>query len=116
MSFTENTLRILRQEVWRRENLIGLRATAERMGIDVRTLRRWHVSGIGPKRQNDEHKRPISYLRAEVEEFAAANRGRGAARPYARRHSERGNKATTANGHPETDQAPTSAIGHLEIK
>jgi hypothetical protein len=103
MQFSAASMQLIKEEAWRRENLIGLRATSTILGINVRTLRRWHDQGIGPKRQELVRKRPIFYLRAEVEEFAATfNRKLEAAQ-------------SPANGHSEKNQQPTSASGHLEI-
>jgi hypothetical protein len=97
MQFSAASMQLIKEEAWRRENLIGLRATSTILGINVRTLRRWHDQGIGPKRQELVRKRPIFYLRAEVEEFAA--RKLAAVQSSASGHSEADHKPTTANGH-----------------
>jgi hypothetical protein len=48
MSFTESTLRSMRDEAWRRANLVDQHTAAKMIGIDVRTLRRWHDQGLAP--------------------------------------------------------------------
>ena len=63
MNFTESSRRQM--------DLINLRTAARIIGIDVRTLRRWHRLGIGPTRRNVEHRRFIFYSRIEAEQFAA---------------------------------------------
>jgi hypothetical protein len=101
MNFTESSQRAIRAEALRRKNFVTLRAAAGILGVDVRTLRRWHDQGIGPKRQELVRKRPIFYLRADVEEFAA--RKLAAVQSPATGHSEADHKPTTANGHFEKD-------------
>jgi hypothetical protein len=93
MNFTESSRRQM--------DLINLRTAARILGIDVRTLRRWHRLGIGPTRRNIEHRR-IFYSRIEVEQFAATyNSALGVQTP--------------ANGHLEVDHEQTTANGHFEI-
>lgn len=83
-------------------NLINQYTAAKRIGIDVRTLRRWHRQGIGPTRRNIEHRRPTFYSRVEVEQFAATyNSALGMQSP--------------ANGHLEVDHEQTAAKGHHHI-
>jgi hypothetical protein len=67
---TECSVRLMREETWRRENLVDQRTAAKIIGVDVRTLRRWHREGVGPKRQILRRKKPIFYCRVEVEQFA----------------------------------------------
>jgi DNA-binding transcriptional regulator YiaG len=66
MTFTESTMQSMRQEAWRRENLVDQHTAAKMIGIDVRTLRRWHDQGIGPKRWHRRFHRKIFYSRVEV--------------------------------------------------
>ena len=73
MLLSESSKRVLREEA-RRRDLIGRHATAEILGITLRTLQRWYRQGIGPQRKNGEHKRPIQYSKTEVEEWAAAEK------------------------------------------
>ena len=115
MNFTEIYLAgSLKQEKWRQANIVGLRNAADILNVDVRTLRRWHAQGIGPKRQNWEGRRPISYLRAEVEEFAATYRN-GVEQTSSNGHLEIGCTPTSVHRHSDADLAPTTAIGQLEI-
>jgi hypothetical protein len=94
MSFTESSMRQM--------NLVNQHTAAKRIGVDVRTLRRWHRQGIGPTRRNIEHRRPILYSRVEVEQFAATyNSALGVQSP--------------ANGHSEADHEQTAANGHHHI-
>ncbi len=64
MAFSQSSLRQL--------DLIGRHTAAKILGIDIRTLQRWHHQHIGPERKNEDHKRPIQYSRTEVEKWAAA--------------------------------------------
>jgi len=73
MILSESSKRVLREEA-RRRDLIGRHATAEILGVTIRTLQRWHRQGLGPQRKNWKSDRPIQYSRTEVEEWVAANR------------------------------------------
>jgi hypothetical protein len=102
MSFTESGMQQMRDEAWRREKLVEQHIAAKMIGIDVRTLRRWHRRGIGPERQVRVRKKPIFYSRVEVEQFAATyNSALGVQSP--------------ANGHLEIDHEQTAANGHSEV-
>ena len=93
MNFTESSRRQM--------DLINLRTAARIIGIDVRTLRRWHRLGIGPTRRNVEHRR-IFYSRIEAEQFAAT-------------YNSAPRMQSPANGHLEADHEQTAANGHNEI-
>ena len=80
-------------------NLINQHTAAKRIGIDVRTLRRWHRQGIGPTRRNIDHHRPILYSRVEVEQFAATYNSALGMQTPASGHLEADHEQTTANGH-----------------
>ena len=82
MSFTESSMRQI--------NLFNQHTAAERIGVDVRTLRRWHRQGIGPTRQNIEHRKPILYSRVEVEQFAATYNWKPSVQTPANGHFEIG--------------------------
>jgi hypothetical protein len=86
-----------------RADLIGVQATAAILGVDERTLRRWHDDDVGPKRKNREGKRPILYSRTEVQQFAAALKGKRFVRMQ-----------TAASGHLDADRVQASSNGHLE--
>jgi hypothetical protein len=90
MSFTESSMRLVREEAWRRENLVDRCTAAKMIGIDVRTLRRWHRQGIGPTRQNIEHRKPILYSRVQVEQFAATYNWKPSVQTPANEHFEIG--------------------------
>jgi hypothetical protein len=93
MNFTESSRRQM--------NLVNQHTAAKRIGIDVRTLRRWHRHGIGPTRRNIEHRKPIFYSRVEVEQFAATyNSALGMQSP--------------ANGHLVVDHEQATANGQYE--
>jgi hypothetical protein len=94
MTFTESSMRQMK--------FVNQHIAAKRIGIDVRTLRRWHRQGIGPTRRNIEHRRPILYSRVEVEQFAAT-------------YNSAISVQTPANGHSEADHVQTPANGHFEI-
>jgi hypothetical protein len=94
MSFTESSRRQM--------NLVNQYTVAKKIGIDVRTLRRWHRLGIGPTRRNMERHRPIVYNRVEVEQFAAT-------------YNSALRMQSPANGHLEADHEQTAANGHSEI-
>jgi len=115
MSFTESSMRQMREEAWRRENLVDQHAAAKMIGIDLRTLRRWHRRGIGPKRPFRLRKRPIYYSRVEVEQFAATYNSALRMQPPANGHSKVDHEQTTANGHLKIDHEQTTANGHNEI-
>jgi hypothetical protein len=106
MNFTESSRRQM--------DHIKLRTAARIIGIDVRTLRRWHRLGIGPTRRNIEHRR-IFYSRIEVEQFAATYNSALRMRSPANGHLEADHEQTAANGHLEADHEQTAANGHLEI-
>jgi hypothetical protein len=93
MNFTESTRRQM--------NLVNQYTAAKRIGIDVRTLRRWHRQGTGPTRRNMEHHRPIVYNRVEVEQFAATYHSALRTQSPANGHLEADHEQTTANGHNE---------------
>jgi hypothetical protein len=83
-------------------NLVNQYTAAKRIGVDVRTLRRWHRQGIGPTRRNMERHRPIVYNRVEVEQFAAT-------------YNSALRVQSPANGHSEADHVQIPANGHFEI-
>jgi MerR HTH family regulatory protein len=88
-----------------RADLINVHATAQILGVDVRTLRRWNNDGVGPTRKSREGKRPILYGRTEVQQFAACLSGKRLVRVQ-----------THAIGHPDADHVQTSSAGHAEAK
>jgi hypothetical protein len=94
MDFTESSRRQM--------NLVNQYTAAQRIGIDVRTLRRWHRQGIGPTRRNIEHHRPIFYSRIEIEQLAAT-------------YNSAFRMQSPANGYFEVDHEQTTATGHNEI-
>ena len=90
----------MREQAWRRENLVDLHTAATMIGIDVRTLRRWRDQGIGPKRWPIRIHRRIYYRRVEVEQFAASYN-----------FNSLSGTQQIANGHLEADHAHASENG-----
>jgi MerR HTH family regulatory protein len=101
-----------------RADLIGVQAAAVMLGVDARTLRRWHDHDVGPKRKNREGKRPIRYSRLEVQQFAAIRNGKRLVRVQlpASGHSDADLVQPPANGHSETLGTPALVSNNLEIK
>jgi MerR HTH family regulatory protein len=101
---SESTQRAI-VEARRRADSIGVRAAAQILGVDVRTLRRWHRDGVGPKRRQWwKRTRPTLYSRAEVEKFAASRKGK-----------RLGRVQPSANGHSEAERVQAHAEGHSEV-
>ena len=90
-------------EAKRRADSIGVHAAAEILGVDVRTLRRWHKDDVGPKRTSLKGKRPILYSRTEVQQFVAALSGKRLV-----------GRETRASGHSEAVPVQTCSNGHSE--
>jgi hypothetical protein len=91
---------------------INPRTAAQIIGVDIRTLRRWHRLGVGPTRRNMERHRPTVYSRTEVEQFAASYNSTLGVQTPANGHSEADHVQTPANGHSEADHVQTPANGH----
>jgi hypothetical protein len=113
MSYTESSMRQMREEAWIRENLVDQHAAAKMIGIDLRTLRRWHRQGFGPKRFFPVRKRPIYYSKVEVEQFAATYDSGSAGSHLQTDISKVDHEHTTANGHSKVDHEHTTANGHF---
>ena len=71
MKLSESSMRQMKEEAWYDENCVDQHTAAKMIGIDVRTLRRWHHQSVGPKRRPIRFHRRIYYARIEVEQFAA---------------------------------------------
>jgi phage terminase Nu1 subunit (DNA packaging protein) len=74
MQLSAVSMQALKAEAYARAHLINRHVAAEILGVTSRTLQRWHRQGIGPQRTNDPRKRPIRYSRAEVEQWASAQK------------------------------------------
>jgi hypothetical protein len=120
MSFTESSMRSMREEAWRRENLVDQHTAAKMIGIDVRTLRRWHLQDIGPKRWPIRIHRRILYSRVEVEQFAATYNSNSLIDTHTSANglleADHDDEHLSANGHLEFDYSQSSANGHFVIK
>ena len=115
MSYTESSMRQMREEAWIRENLVDQHAAAKMIGIDLRTLRRWHRRGFGPKRFFRIRKKPIYYTKVEVEQFAATYNSALRKQSLANGHLKVDHEQTSANGHLKVDHEQTTSNGHGEI-
>ena len=51
------------------DDIIDRHATAALLGVNVRTLQRWHHDGYGPKRLSGRGHLSVLYRRSEVEEW-----------------------------------------------